>query len=208
MSNYKFINIDNYNKSNVEEIYNNEINVQDKSREEIKRFIHSFMIGFYDGAEITIEEEASVYNLLKSIAESKTYYHPITTMPMSEETKKKISKSCKGKKRSEETKERMRQNSRRINVYQYNKNTGEFVAVWASTHEVAEENNYNQSFISKACRGVVPSAYGYIWSYKPLGGEDIKLRITIKKNIKGNTKERPITLQHTVINQSNNSLFC
>ena len=184
----------------------NEIDIESKSREDVKRFIQSYMIGYYgiDNAEITIEEENSMYNLLRSIAQNKTYY-PTITNPMSEETKKKISDSCKGRKRSEASKERMRQNSRRCNVYQYNKNTGEFIAVWSSTHEVAEANNYNQSSISKACRGIRKSAYGYIWSYNPLGGEDIKLRITIKKAIK--KKEQEIPLQQTFVNHPLSNSF-
>ena len=177
----------------------NEIDIESKSREDIKRIIQSYLTDYYgvENAEISIEEENSMYILLRSIANNNTY-HPIAQRPMDDETKKKISNSCKGKKRSEATKERMRLNSRRINVYQFDKNTGEFIAVWSSTHEVAAENHYNQSLISKACRGVKPSAYGYIWSYSPLGAEDIKLSITIKKTIKKNEQEKP--LQQTFVN--------
>ena len=199
MTNYNIITIDDDKNTTIEKSFQKDIDIKDKTREDIKRIIQSYFTDFYnlEDAEITIEEVNSMYNLLTSIAHNKIY-NPIIRNPMSEETKKKISNSCKGKKRSEETKERMRQNSRRINVYQYDKNTGEYVTVWASTHEAAEKNNYNQSSISKACRVVRKSAYGYSWSYNPLGAEDIKLRITIKKAIKKKEQEKP--LQQTFVN--------
>jgi len=190
----------------MEEIYNKEIDISNKNREDIKRLIQSFLTDYYeiDNAEITIEEENSIFNLLRSIATNKTYY-PTIKNPMSDETKQKISKSCKGRKKSEEHKARIKKNSRRTNVYQYDKITGEFVGVWSSTHEAAEMNNYNQSLISKACRGIRASAYGYIWSYSPLGAEDIKLRITIKKTIKKKEQAKP--LQQSFFNQSPSDCF-
>ena len=172
-------------------------------REDVKQIILSYLTDYYgnEDVEITIEEENTMFNLLRSIADKKAY-EPSFKSPMSEDTKKKISNSCKGKKRSEESKERIRQNSRRINVYQYDKNTGELVAVWSSTHEVAEVNQYNQSLISKACRGKKPSAYGYVWSYHPLGSEDIKLHVTIKKTIKKNEQSFNNPSSYNIIHDS------
>ena len=86
----------------------------------------------------------------------------------------------KGRKLSEKTKERMRQNSQRINVYQYTVE-GELVAVWKSTREAARIGGYNNSAISKCCRGKRKTAGGYVWKYKPLGEEDIDISIHVEK---------------------------
>lgn len=50
-----------------------------------------------------------------------------------------------------------------IPVAQYDKNSGELVAVWKSAREAARQLGYNQSNISDCCNGRYKSAYGFVW---------------------------------------------
>lgn len=52
-------------------------------------------------------------------------------------------------------------------VYQYTKKSGEFVREWNSTREIERELGYSRGNISDCCRGVIKSAYQFLWSYKP-----------------------------------------
>lgn len=57
--------------------------------------------------------------------------------------------------------------SRSQTIYQYTLDY-ELVYVWKNAVECMRETGYDNSFISKVCRGKKESAYGYIWSYEPL----------------------------------------
>lgn len=175
-----------------------ECDLKEKNREEIKNLIQGYLKELYgvEGeVELTINEINRLDNVLKDICKQHT---PKTQMPMKTETKKKISDSRRGFVLSEEHKERIRQNSQRINVYQFDKETGELIRVWKSTRE-AGRYGYCSSLISKVCRGVKPSAYNCIWRYKPIGEDDTMISITVKKTINGKELETTL-LQKSLIN--------
>lgn len=52
-----------------------------------------------------------------------------------------------------------------IIILQYNKN-GELIKEWGSIKEAASYLNKSNSLIIKCCKGKLPYAYGYKWSYK------------------------------------------
>lgn len=160
------------------------------TREEFKELVVkniSELYGIEGDVRITIEERTTSDRIIMDICK-KNKPQEKKMVSMTENHKKKISNSMKGKKLSEKTKERMRQNSQRINVYQYTID-GELVNVWKSTREAARIGGFNNSAISKCCRGKWKSAYGYIWEYKPLGEEDVDISIHVEKTYK---KERHI----------------
>lgn len=49
-------------------------------------------------------------------------------------------------------------------ILQYTKD-GEFVRKWKSIISVEKNTNYNNAHISKCCKGVRKTAYGYVWKY-------------------------------------------
>ena len=160
------------------------------SREEIQEIIKkniSELYGMEGEIQITVDEYNTIDGILMDIFR-RNLPPKKTGTPLTESHKKKISNSKKGKKLSEKTKERMRQNSQRINVYQYTLD-GELVNVWKSTREAAEYCGMSNSSISKCCRGKWKTANGYVWQYKPIGEDDINISIHIEKVYK---KERPV----------------
>lgn len=95
---------------------------------------------------------------------------------ITEETLKKLSDShkgldgyWKGKNLSEETRKKL--SDSHLNgklskkVLQFSK-TGEFIREWVSLKEIERHLGYNSSHISKCCRGVLKSSYGFIWRFK------------------------------------------
>ena len=52
-------------------------------------------------------------------------------------------------------------------VYQYSLD-GELINVLESAREAARQLGYSQSAISRCCNNTRKTAYGFIWSYKPL----------------------------------------
>ena len=101
---------------------------------------------------------------------------------LSLEHRKKISDSCKGRRMSEEEKERHRENSRRKEVYQYTKDW-ELVFQWNSTRDAERIGGYNNSNISRAAR-TGRLAYGYYWTYRPIGEPNEDITITTETIIK------------------------
>ena len=97
---------------------------------------------------------------------------------LSEETKKKISESCKGLstqwltglKQSPETIEkrmskiRGEKNRRARAVCQYDLD-GNFIAKYNCMQQAADAIGIKSAHISHCCRGDRPTAYGYIWKY-------------------------------------------
>ena len=56
-----------------------------------------------------------------------------------------------------------------VDIYQYNTD-GTFKAHYTSMNNAARsEEHLDQRNISSCCRGLIPTAYGYFWSYKDLG---------------------------------------
>lgn len=157
-------------------------------REELKEIVamnvHN-LYGMEGEVHITIEELNTIDGVLMEIF--KRNKKERTVVPLPESHRRKISNAMKGKELSEATKERIRQDSQRINVYQYTID-GELVAVWKSTREAARIGGYSNSSISKCCRGKRKTAGGYVWKYKPLGEDDVNISIRVEKIYK---KERP-----------------
>ena len=80
----------------------------------------------------------------------------------SEETRNKISKSHKGKIFSEEHKRKISEaNSKQVAQYTLD---GELNKVWNSVME-AERNGFNQGHISECCQGKRKTHKGFIWKY-------------------------------------------
>lgn len=158
-------------------------------REELKEIVARNIHNLYglDGeVNITIEELNTIDGVLMDIY--KRNKQERTVVPLSDSHKQKISNAMKGKRLSEATKERMRQNSQRVNVYQYTLD-GELIAVYKSTRDAARCCGLNNSSISKCCRGEWETASGYVWKYKPLGEDDINITIHIEKTYKN---EHPV----------------
>lgn len=95
---------------------------------------------------------------------------------LSDETRKKISETKRGKKNhmygkhlSEEHKKKI--SEKQINgkkskpVLQINKDTNEIIRVFPSAMEVERQLGYKHSNIVNSCRGKLKSAYGYKWKY-------------------------------------------
>lgn len=98
------------------------------------------------------------------------------------EHKQKISQALKGRRMTEEEKERHRENARCKQVYQYDEDWN-LVYQWASTREAEREGGYNNSNISRACRtGRI--AYGFYWRYRPIGELNEVVRIETETTIK------------------------
>lgn len=103
---------------------------------------------------------------------------------LSDETKKKISKANKGKrkgedsphwgkKRTEESKKRQSEhhadmnggkNPRAKKVAQYSID-GSFIRLWDCAMDISKELCFDNSTIGKCCKGYIEKAYGFIWRY-------------------------------------------
>ena len=55
-----------------------------------------------------------------------------------------------------------------IPVAQYDKVSGELIAVWSSAYEIERQLGFAHQHINKCCNGRYKSAYGYRWGYYPL----------------------------------------
>lgn len=94
----------------------------------------------------------------------------------SEMTKKKISKSRKGKMMgkdnwmfgkpmSKEHKEKISHTKRGYKILQYSLN-GDFIKEWESVKEITEKLRFSEKGIYKCMRNFINQAYGFIWRYK------------------------------------------
>jgi hypothetical protein len=82
---------------------------------------------------------------------------------MSENQKKKISESCKGKRNTPE--QRKRQSLAQMKpINQFTKD-GVFIANWSSIKEATNELNLHDSAISNVCKGKRNSHGGFKWEY-------------------------------------------
>ena len=122
--------------------------------------------------EIQIKEATTDLRIFNDAfnEDSDDAHEALFTYSMSHESKEKISQSLSGKNLSAETKKRIRLNSCRANVFQYTMD-GELVRVWPSVRAIEREKGYNNSLISKCCRGLIPQAYGYKWAYRSISDE-------------------------------------
>ncbi len=122
---------------------------------------------------------------------------------MSDETRQKISRAHKGKKKSpeaiaksrearkglklrEETKQKIglshkgakHWNAKSVN--QYDLKTGELIKQWEYIYQIEEELGYSNSEISSCCKGKLKSAKGYLWTYADVTQDEVNKRLTDK----------------------------
>lgn len=57
-------------------------------------------------------------------------------------------------------------------ILQFNLDS-EFIRRWNSTREAERDLGFNQSNITKCCKGKLKTAYGYIWMYAVINGVEI-----------------------------------
>lgn len=83
----------------------------------------------------------------------------------SDKTKRKISETMTGRKHSDDTKKNMRSNSyNKKQVSQYDKNN-KLLKTYMSTMEAQRETNIPNTNIVKCCNGKLHTAGGFIWKY-------------------------------------------
>ena len=93
-------------------------------------------------------------------------------IPMSEETRSKISESLTGKHRSEDIKNKISQSLTGNHcaptkpVLQFSKDDGEFIAEYSSAQEASRQTGCDKSSICRCCKGKYKTAGGFIWKYK------------------------------------------
>ena len=152
------------------------------NRNELKEVVRSNLqelYGLTGDVKITIQELNTIDNILMEIYANNMCKIKKST-PKTLNHKQKISYSRKGQIMSEQQKERIRQNSQRINVYQYSLD-GKLVGAWRSTREVARVFGCSNSTISRCCNGKRKTAFGFVWKYKPIGEDDTTISIHIEK---------------------------
>lgn len=148
--------------------------------------------GFGSG-EVSIEKVVKVYKdnrilLDDAVEKYLTGSSPIVYVTqrggfkLSKEHKQKISQALKGRRMTEEEKERHRENARCKQVYQYTEDWN-LVYQWASTREAEREGGYNNSNISRACR-TGRKAYNFYWRYRPIGELNEVVRIETETTIR------------------------
>lgn len=104
----------------------------------------------------------------------------------SEEARRKMSESHKGRKHSEESRMKMREvqskSQQARKVAQYNTD-GELVRVWNCMSDAGRELGLDVSSIAKCCKGLHLKSGGFIWKYydDELTKEEIELRNISKR---------------------------
>ena len=97
--------------------------------------------------------------------------HPMYGKHHTEETKKKISEAKKGKTLSEETRKKMSEANKGKNnpnsklVIQINPSTNEIINTYFGVREAARQTGFDQSNISRCCRGEQKIHKGYKWMF-------------------------------------------
>ena len=87
-----------------------------------------------------------------------------TGRKQSKETIDKRASKNRGKKRTEEQKNRISE-SKYKPILQFSKN-GAFIREWSSIKEITEQLGYSKGNICDCCKGNRKTAYGYIWKHK------------------------------------------
>ena len=82
----------------------------------------------------------------------------------SDETKQKMSEANKGKKCSDETKQKMSE-TKRIPILQYTL-IGEFIREWDSATQASEELGISKGNITAVCKGKRKTCAVFVWRYK------------------------------------------
>ena len=89
-------------------------------------------------------------------------YHTGKHWKHSEESKKLMSEKAKGRKATEETKEKMSESHNKKTIYQYSKE-GKLIGVYKSTKEAAEVCFGRRNLICMCCNGKLKTHKGYRW---------------------------------------------
>lgn len=120
--------------------------------------------------------------------------------PVSEETKKKLSKSLKGHRSYERTTEWRKAKSEQVKAHPISTKEGlekahkrcaellsksivqldkhmSIIAVYKSIREASRITGYDTSYIAKCCKGLYKDAYGYIWEYSDILDEGTREHI-------------------------------
>lgn len=103
----------------------------------------------------------------------------------SEETRKKLSESRKGRKRSEKNKQIVKEAQAR-KIVQYSLQ-GDFIKVWDCISDTGRELGIDISSIAKCCKGKYSKAGGFIWKY--LEDELTENEVSLRNKTK---RERPV----------------
>ena len=82
----------------------------------------------------------------------------------SDEHRKNLSKSAKGKKMSEDSRKKM-SSAKKVAILQYDLD-GNFIREWEGLSDAAKSLNGYTTNIMRCCQGVFKHAYGYVWKYK------------------------------------------
>lgn len=121
----------------------------------------------HKGKHLSEEHKKIISNFMKSDK------NPRKGVPMSEETKKKISNShiglLKGSKNPMYGKKREDVSKRNVEsgytILQIDPNTNNVIKVWNSLREVSRETGWNRSCISDCCNNKTKISHGYVWKY-------------------------------------------
>ena len=127
----------------------------------------------------------------KRMSEYMKKYNPRKGKHHTEEAKRKISKSNKGKIVGKEGRENMRRaqlGSKRLwrwrKIYAFDKNTKKLVAEFSSITEAAKYYNLTSCGITQSASGKCSTAGNYVWSYIPtIDKNDIRFDRAEDKNI-------------------------
>lgn len=93
--------------------------------------------------------------------------HPSTGVVLTEETRKKMSESQKGKTKSTEHRKKIGESNRKYNILQMTLD-GDIVAIYPSTQAAADAVGCTQSLICMTCNGHHKTAKHYKWRYEPI----------------------------------------
>lgn len=93
----------------------------------------------------------------------------IRGIPRDEKTRKKISESNKGKKKSKEHIEHTREGIIKLQgkpIVQLDLKTGEFIKEWRCIAEAADFYGVDRTSLGRCCQGKFKKSAGYLWKYK------------------------------------------
>ena len=116
---------------------------------------HTFSNGFQYTTDRIIKMSDISENHKKNISSAKQH--------ITDETKRKISESKKGKTPNRDYKEWAKTRTKPILQYDLQ---GNFITKYSNTLEAAKKTGSNPSTISKVCRGIFSQTNGYRWEYE------------------------------------------
>lgn len=133
-----------------------------------------------DGGNIGIKGYVKIANKLRGVKKSKEFCNNISKrfkgVPKSKEHVEKVRQALLGKKRPTEVVNKMSKSIKQKydegwespvqkTVYQYNRQSGNFIEEYKSASEVKRILNIDRKAICNNCLGKTKSSGGFIWSY-------------------------------------------